>query len=172
MPGTRRLAALLSADAVGYSRLMAADESAAVRMVSECRSRMADRVGQHGGRVVDDPGDNLLAEFPSAVDAVACALEIQRELVAANEQWPEAERMLFRIGVNLGDVRVEDDRIYGDGVNVAARLEGLAEPGGVCISGAVRDQLRGKLDVHFEDLGPQAIKNIPEPVRVYRVSAE
>ena len=169
MPGTRRLAALLSADAAGYSRLMAADEAAAVRMLSESRSRITDRVGQHGGRVVDDPGDNLLAEFPSAVDAVACALEIQRELAAANAQWPEAERMLFRIGVNLGDVLVEGDRIYGDGVNVAARLEGLVEPGGVCISAAVRDQVRGRLDVHLDDLGLQAIKNIPEPVRVYRV---
>ncbi len=171
MPGSRRLAALLSADAVGYSRLMAEDETGTVRLLAECKARITDRVGQHGGRVVDAPGDNVLAEFPSAVDAVACALEIQRELAELNAQQPEPERMLFRIGVNLGDVVVEGDRIYGDGVNVAARLEGLAEPGGVCISSAVRDQVRGKLDVHLDDLGRPSMKNIPEPVRVYRVRA-
>ena len=168
MPGNRRLAALLSADAVGGSRLMAEDEAATVRLLAECRARIADRVGQHGGRVVEASGDSILAEFASAVDAVACSLEIQRELAAMNAQWPEPRRMRFRIGVHLGDVVADGERLYGSGVNVAARLESLAEPGGVCISGSVREQLGGKLDVHLDDLGQQSINNIPEPVRVYR----
>lgn len=169
MPVTRRLAALLSADAVGYSRLMAQDESATVRLLAECRSRIAQKVGQFAGRVVDATGDNLLAELPSAADAVACALEIQRELSVLNAEFRPSDRMPFRIGVNVGDVLVDGERIYGSGVNVAARLEALAEPGSVCISGVVRDQLSGKLDVHLDDLGLQSVKNIPEPVRAFRV---
>ncbi|MBW2445310.1 MAG: adenylate/guanylate cyclase domain-containing protein [Deltaproteobacteria bacterium] len=165
----RRLSAILSADAVGYSRLMAADEIDTVHLIAEARQVMSDKVGQYGGRVVDATGDNVLAEFPSVVDAVQCAVEIQDELERSTAERPEERRMRFRIGVNLGDVVVEDERIYGDGVNVAARLEALAEPGGVCISGTAYDQVEGKLALGFEDAGEQTVKNIPKPVRVYRV---
>jgi adenylate cyclase len=168
-PTQRRLAGILSADAAGYSRLMAGDEAGTVRLLAESRELMRDRVARRGGRVVDAPGDNLLAEFPSVVDAVACAAEIQRELGRRASDLPPERRLLFRIGVNLGDVLVEGDRIYGDGVNVAARLEGLAEPGGICVSGGAFDQVEGKLPLRFESGGEHAVKNIPKPVRVYRV---
>src|SRR5262249_39072913 len=124
------------------------------------------------GRVVDSPGDNLLAEFPSVVEAVQCAVAIQRELHVRNAALPLHRRLEFRIGINLGDVIVEGERLYGDGVNIAARLEGLAEAGGVCISGIVYDQIKTKLVLGYEDLGAQAVKNIAEPVRVYRVQLE
>jgi adenylate cyclase len=166
----RRLAAILSADVVGYSRLMAADEDGTVRRLTDYREEIAMLVRQHRGRVVDSPGDNLLAEFPAALDAVQCAVEIQRSIQARNADLPAERRMEFRIGVHLGDIRVEGDRIYGDGVNIAARLEGLAEAGGICISGAVREQVHHKLDLSYEDLGEQEIKNIPDPVHVYRLS--
>ena len=165
----RKLTAILSADAVGYSRLMAADEAGTVHLLAESRQILSDTIGQYGGRVVDAPGDNVLAEFPSIVDALECALEIQRELSRRNVELPEQERMPFRIGVNLGDVLVEGDRIYGHGLNVAARLEGLADPGGVCISGTAYDQVVNKLSLDYEDLGLRPVKNIPEPVRVYRI---
>ncbi len=165
----RRLTTVLSADAVGFSRLMAADEMGTVRLLAECRQLLGDTIGQYGGRVVDAPGDNVLAEFPSVVDAVQCAVEIQGELARRHAALPEEQRMRFRIGVNLGDVVVDGERIYGDGVNVTARLEGLAEPGGVCISGTAYDQVKNKLAFGYEDLGAQTVKNIPEPVRVYRV---
>jgi adenylate cyclase len=165
----RKLAAILSADGVGYSRLMAQDEVATVQTLTAYREVTATLLQQHRGRVVDSPGDNLLAEFPSALDAVQAALEIQRVIQARNTAVPANRRMEFRIGVNLGDVMVEGERIYGDGVNIAARLEGLAEAGGVCISATVHEQVRRKLDVGYEDLGEQVVKNIPEPVRVYRV---
>jgi adenylate cyclase len=168
----RRLTTILSADAVGFSRLMAADEMGTVRLLGECRQLLGDTIGQYAGRVVDTPGDNLLAEFPSVVDAVQCAVEIQGELARRNAELPEDQRMPFRIGVNLGDVVVDGERIYGDGVNVTARLEGLAEPGGVCISGTAYDQVKNKLAFGYEDLGEQAVKNIPEPVRVYRVQPQ
>ena len=168
----RRLTAILSADAVGYSRLMAADEAGTVRLLTEFRQILSDTIDQYGGRVVDAPGDNLLAEFPSVVDAVQCAVEIQGELARRNAELPEERRMRFRIGVNLGDVVVEGDRIYGDGVNVAARLEGLAEPGGVCVSGPAYDQIKNKLRLGWEALGEQSVKNLPEPIRVYRVRTE
>jgi TolB-like protein/class 3 adenylate cyclase len=165
----RRLAAILSADAVGYSRLMARDEEGTVRELAACRHLISDRVGQRAGRVVDAPGDNLLAEFPSVVHAVRCAVGIQEELKRRNAELPPDQRLLFRIGVNLGDIIVEGDRILGDGVNVAARLEGLAEPGGICISGTAFDQVEGKLALAFEDAGAQTVKNIPRPIRIYRV---
>jgi adenylate cyclase len=168
----RKLAAILSADVVGYSRLMAEDEDGTVRRLTDYREEIAMLVRQHRGRVVDSPGDNLLAEFPAATDAVSCAVEVQGSLKVRNAPLPEDRRMEFRIGVHLGEVRVEDERIYGDGVNIAARLEGLAEPGGICISGMVHSQVRNKLDVGYEDLGEQEIKNIPEPVRVYRIRLE
>ncbi|NIO03265.1 MAG: hypothetical protein GTN74_01255, partial [Proteobacteria bacterium] len=165
----RRLTAILSADVKGYSRLMGDDEVATVETLSTYRELMATFIEKHRGRVVDSPGDNLLAEFPSAVDAVECAVEIQRDLASKNAELPENRRMEFRIGINLGDVIVERDRIYGDGVNIAARIEGLAEGGGICISGTVYDQVENKLSLDYESLGEQTVKNISKPVRAYRI---
>jgi adenylate cyclase len=165
----RRLAAILSADAVGYSKLMAEDEVATLRTLEAYREEMAALVRQHRGRVVDSPGDNLLAEFPSATEAVDCAVELQRVFEARNRARPAERRMAFRMGVHLGEVIAEGERIYGDGVNIAARLERLAEPGGVCISGAVHEQVESRLEVEFQDLGEQSLKNIPKPVRAFRV---
>ena len=163
----RRLAAILSADAVGYSRLMGDDDVATVRTLSICRALISETVISSGGRVVDSPGDNFLAEFASAVDAVKAASEIQIRLGAANADIPEDRRMSFRIGVNLGDVLVEDGRIYGDGVNVAARLEAQAEPGGILISSSIYEQVHGKVPFDFIDRGKLDLKNIPEPVHAY-----
>ena len=168
----RRLAAILSADVVGYSRLMAEDEHATIRTLNAYRDLIASLVGDHHGRVVDATGDNLLAEFPNALDAVQCAVEIQGVLRVRNQSLSEGRRMLFRIGVHLGDITVEGDRLYGDGVNIAARLEGLAESGGICISGEVHSQVRSRLGLDFEDLSELPVKNIPEPVHVYRVRTE
>jgi class 3 adenylate cyclase/protein-S-isoprenylcysteine O-methyltransferase Ste14 len=166
----RRLAALLSADAVGYSRLMAGDEMQTVRTLTEYRGEMARLAGVHHGRVVGAPGDNVLAEFPSALDAMRCAVDIQSALEGRNHALAPERRMLFRIGVHLGDVMSEGDEIYGDGVNIAARLEGRADPGGVCFSGTVHELVRGKLDATIEDLGEETFKNIPYPVRTYRIA--
>ncbi len=168
----RKLSAILSADVKGYSRLMSYDEEATIRTLAAYRSVMADLIEEHRGRVVDTPGDNLLAEFPSVVDAVQSAVEVQKELKIRNAELPGHRRMEFRIGINLGDVIVEGERIYGDGVNIAARLEGLADPGGVCISGTVYEQVENKLDLEFEFTGEQAVKNIARPVRSYRVKME
>ncbi len=168
-PPERRLAALLSADVAGYSRLMAEDETATIRTLSAYREAITGRVRLHHGRVVDAPGDNLLAEFPSALEAVESAVEIQRALERENAALPPERRMHFRIGVHLGDVAVEGERIYGDGVNIAARLEGLAEPGGIAISATVYEQVANKLELACTDLGPQTMRNIPRPVQVYRV---
>jgi adenylate cyclase len=165
----RKLAALLSADVVGYSRLMAQDEVATLKTLNAHRDAMGGLIRQHGGRVVDAVGDNLLAEFPSVVDAVACAVAIQRELGTRNADLPAQRQMPFRIGIHLGDVMVDGERIYGDGVNIAARLETVAEAGGICISGTVHEQVRHKLSQAYEDLGEQSLKNIADPVRVYRV---
>src|SRR5437867_12492242 len=165
----RKLAALLSADVEGYSRLMGEDEAATVQTLTVYRAVIQTLVQQHRGRVVDSPGDNLLAEFASVVDAVQCAVAIQRELGIRNTALPFKRRMNFRVGINLGDVIVEGERIYGDGVNIAARLAGLAEAGGLCIAGTVYDQVKTKLSLDYEELGTQAVKNIAEPVRVYRV---
>jgi adenylate cyclase len=165
----RKLAAILSADVEGYSRLMGDDEAATVRTITEYREIIASTVSGHGGRVVDAPGDNVLAEFSSVVDAVRCAVEVQRELRSRNAALPDARRMRFRIGINLGDVIVEGERLYGDGVNIAARLESLAEGGGICVSGTAYDQIEGKLPFECEFLGEHTVKNIVRPVRVYRV---
>ena len=165
----RKLAAILSADAAGYSRLMSEDEIGTVRTLAACREAAADVIARHGGRVVDMPGDNMLAEFASAVSAVEAASALQAQLGACNAALPESRRLAFRIGVNLGDVVIEDGRLYGDGVNVAARIEALAEPGGICISAKVYDEVQRKLDLAFEDIGERTLKNISAPVRVYRV---
>jgi adenylate cyclase len=166
---TRRLAAILSADVAGYSRLMGEDEEATVRTVTAYQDVIATLIQQHRGRVVDAPGDNLLAEFASVLDAVQCAVAIQRELNARNTALPLLRRMQFRLGLNLGDVIPDGERIYGDGVNIAARLEGLAEAGGICISGTVYDQVATKLPLMYKFLGQQTVKNIARPVRAYRV---
>jgi class 3 adenylate cyclase len=168
----RKLTAILSADAVGYSRLMGDDEEATIRTLTEHRDTITALVNEHKGRVVDSPGDNVLAEFASVVDAVRCAVEMQKQIGERNADLPENRRMLFRIGVNLGDIVDEGDRIYGDGVNIAARLESLAEAGGVCLSGTAFDQVKGKLDVGYKYLGEQNVKNIKEPVRMYKMLLE
>jgi len=165
----RKLAAILSADVEGYSRLMGDDEVATVRAITEYRAVIAAAVAGHAGRVVDAPGDNVLAEFASVVDAVQAAVDIQRDLESRNAALPVARRMRFRIGINLGDVIVEGERLYGDGVNIAARLESLAEGGGICLSGTAYDQIEGKLPLTCEFAGEHTVKNIARPVRVYRV---
>ena len=164
-----RLAAILSADVVGYTRLMAEAETATVETLTAYREQISALVKRYGGRVVDAPGDNLLAEFPSAIDACRCALETQRVLEARNAGLDDSRRMRFRMGVHLGEVRVEADRIYGAGINTAARIEALAEAGGICISAAVYEQIRNQLEVGVEELGSQQLKNVPEPVRVLRL---
>jgi class 3 adenylate cyclase/pimeloyl-ACP methyl ester carboxylesterase len=165
----RKLTAILSADVKGYSRLMSEDEEATVRTLNAYKEVMTNLIQQSRGRVVDAPGDNVLAEFGSVVNAVECAVEIQKELKRRNADLPENRKMEFRIGVNLGDVIEEGQQIFGDGVNIAARLESLAESGGVCISGTAYDQVEGKLGLTYEHLGEQTVKNIIKPVRVYRV---
>jgi adenylate cyclase len=168
----RKLTAILSADVAGYSRLMGEDEEATVRMLTAHREMMGTLIQKHQGRVVDSPGDNLLAEFASVLDAVRCAVEIQEELKARNAEFPDDRKMEFRIGINLGDVIEEGERIYGDGINIAARVEGLAEPGGICISGTVYEHIKDKLALWEEYLGEHTVKNIKHPVRVYRVRME
>ncbi|HEV8717559.1 MAG TPA: adenylate/guanylate cyclase domain-containing protein [Candidatus Binatia bacterium] len=165
----RKLAALLSADVKGYSRLMGADEVATLRTLTAYRKVMDTLIEQHRGRIVGTAGDSVLAEFASVVDAVQCGVVIQTTLKAENANLPPDRRMEFRIGINLGDVMVEGEQIYGDGVNIAARLESLAEPGGICISGTVHEHVKNKLALRYEDLGEQEVKNIVEPVRVFRV---
>ena len=165
----RKLTAILSADAVGYSRLMAEDEAGTVRTLATYREVMVSLIKQHRGRVVDNPGDNVLAEFSSVVDAVQCAVAVQQEIQTRNAELPDDRRMEFRIGINLGDVIDEEDRIYGDGVNIAARLEALADPGGICVSKTAFDQIETKLPLGYEYLGEQSVKNIPKPVGAYRV---
>src|SRR5918999_145545 len=161
----RRLVGIMSADAQGYSRLMGDDEVGTVRTLTSHRTTMRDVITRFRGRVVDSPGDNLLAEFASVADTVECAVAIQRELNARNTALPLQRRMQFRLGVNLGDVIPDGERIYGDGVNIAARLEGLAEAGGICVSGTAYDQVATKLPLTYTFLGRQAVKNIARPVR-------
>ena len=168
----RKLTAILCADVFGYSRLMGEDEEATLRTLSSHRKLIDSLIEQHHGRFVNSAGDSVLAEFASVVNAVQCAVEIQTTLKSENASTPPDRQMKFRIGVNLGDVMVEGEQIYGDGVNVAARLESLAEPGGICISGKVHEEVRSKLTLGYEDLGAQVVKNIAEPVRVFRVLAE
>ena len=153
----RKLTAILSADVEGYSRLMSQDEVGTIRTLTAYREVMTSLIQRHKGRVVDSPGDNLLAEFASVVDAVNCAVEIQRELAERNAELPPSRQMEFRIGINLGDVVEEEGRIYGDGVNIAARLESLAEGGGICISGKVYEEVKNKLDLKYEFLGKQTV---------------
>jgi adenylate cyclase len=168
----RKLAAILSADVEGYSRLMDQNEEQTIRTLTSYRTAISDFVQQYRGRVVDSPGDNILAEFSSVVDAVKSAVKIQSELAERNTELPKEQRMQFRIGVNVGDVIKEEDRIYGDGVNIAARVESLGEAGGICISGRVYDQVENKLALKYEYLGEHQVKNIRRPIRVYNVLIE
>ena len=159
----RKLSAVLSADVKGYSRLMGEDEVATVRTLKDYRDLMSKLIKEYRGRVVDSPGDNVLAEFLSVVDALECSIEIQKILKSKNAALPDNRKMQFRIGVNLGDVIEDEDRVYGDGVNIAARIEGLAEPGGICISGSSFEQVRSKLPLGYQYLGEHTVKNILQP---------
>jgi len=165
----RKLAAIFSADVKGYSRLMGDDEIATVRTLTAYREVMTNLIQAYRGRVVDSPGDNLLAEFASVVDAAQCATEIQKELMVRNAELLPHRQMAFRIGINVGDVLTEDGRLYGDGVNIATRLEGLAEAGGICLSETAYTQIRNKLALGYEYIGEQQVKNIAEPVRAYKI---
>ena len=168
----RKLTTILSADVAGYSRLMGDDEAATVETLNIYKDIMTTLIQRHRGRLIDFTGDNLLAEFASVVDAVQCAVALQKELQARNSELLDNRRMEFRIGINLGDVIQERDRIYGDGVNVAARLEALANPGGICVSKTAFDQIESKLPLGYEYLGDQTVKNIAKPVGAYRVLME
>ena len=165
----RKLSAILSADVVGYSRLMGEDEAATVKTITAYREVVATLIKQHRGRMVDSPGDNVLAEFDSVVDAGQCAVAIQKEIQVRNDEFPKKRRMQFRIGINLGDIIEEGERIYGDGVNIASRLEALADPGGICVSKTAFEQIETKLPLGYEYLGEQTVKNISKPIGVYRV---
>jgi TolB-like protein/Tfp pilus assembly protein PilF len=165
----RRLAAILAADVAGYSRLMGADEAGTAKALREHRAAIDPIVASHGGRIVKTTGDGVLLEFPSIVAAVECGMAVQKVMAGRNAEVPDDRRMLFRMGINLGDVLIEGDDILGDGVNIAARLEGIAEPGGICISASAHDQIRGRVDAKFIDLGEQQLKNIARPVRAYHV---
>ncbi len=168
----RKLAAVFSADVAGYSRLMGEDEAATLTTLEAYKQVMSVLIKQHRGRVVASPGDNVLAEFASVVDAVQCGVAVQKEIQARNAELPENRRMQFRIGINLGDVIEEGDSIYGDGVNIAARLESLADPGGICISKMAFEQIETKLPLGYESLGEQTVKNIAKPVGAYKVLME
>jgi adenylate cyclase len=161
----RRLAAILAADVAGYSRLIEADEEGTLGRLKTLRAAVIDpKIAEHRGRIVKTTGDGLLVEFASVIDALRCAAELQAAMAEGNASIPAGRRIDFRIGINVGDIVVEDDDIFGDGVNVAARLEGLAEPGGTCVSARVQEDAAGKLDLAFEDLGEQVLKNIARPV--------
>ncbi len=173
MASTRRLAAIFAADVAGYSRLMGADEEGThERLKAHFRQLIDPKIAEHRGRIVKNTGDGILVEFASVVDAVRCAAEVQRGMIDRQPEMPDEQRIRFRVGINLGDVIVEEHDIFGDGVNVAARLEALAEPGGICVSRTVRDHIRDKLAYPFEDRGEQSVKNIARPVRVYAVRPE
>src|SRR3989440_4623126 len=166
----RRLSAILAADVAGYSRLMGQDETGTLaRLRTHRRDFIDPKITEHRGRIVKTTGDGLLLEFPSVVEAVACAVAVQRRIAERNASTPEEQRIVFRVGINLGDVIVEEGDIHGNGVNVAARLEGLAEPGEICVSATVRDHIGDRLDLTFDDLGDQNLKNIARPVKAYRV---
>jgi class 3 adenylate cyclase/pimeloyl-ACP methyl ester carboxylesterase len=168
----RRLVAILAADIAGYSRLMGEDDTATVRALKGHQAVILPLIGRYGGRIIDTAGDGILAEFPSVIGAVECAVEIQTVMAVRNEEIPEHRRMLFRIGINLGDVIHDETRIYGDGINIAARLEGIAEPGGICISRQVFDQVNRALKMDFQALGPRSFKNIAQPVDVFAVGSD
>src|SRR3982075_4506458 len=166
----RRLAAILAADVVGSCRLIGIDEEGTLARLKALRKTLFDpKIAQHHGRIVKNTGDGALVEFASVVDAVRCADDVQRGVAEQNTDVPQDKRIEFRIGIHLGDIIIADDDIFGDGVNIAVRLEGIAEPGGVSISDDARRQIRGKVDITFEDLGSQSLKNIAEPMRVWRV---
>jgi adenylate cyclase len=165
----RKLTTVLCADAAGYSRLMDEDEEATLALLTEHRETFTGFIARHRGTLVNTAGDSVLADFPSVVEAVQCALEVQRELGARNSQLPENKRLDFRIGINLGDVMVKNGDLFGEGVNIASRLEQIATPGGICVSGPVYEQVHNKLSVGFEFLGPRSVKNIAEQVPVYRL---
>ena len=166
---TRKLRAILSADVKGYSLLMADDEVHTIETLKKYRQIMSSLIDQHSGRVVDNPGDNILSEFSSAVDAVNCAVQIQNRLKKENAKFVEGRRLQFRIGVNIGDVVQDGGRIYGEGVNIAARIESLADPGGVYISRNIYNHIKKKVDFQYEYIGEHTVKNISDPVRVYKV---
>ena len=168
----RKLAAILSADVQGFSRLMGEDEEATLRTLQICREVTDSLIHQYRGRIVGTAGDSVLAEFASVVDAVQSAVAVQYALKVRNAELPAHRRMEFRIGINLGDVMVDGEQIYGDGVNIAARVQTLAEAGGICISGTVHEHIKNKLTLNYEDLGEQVVKNIAEPVRVWKVVSE
>jgi len=171
MTATRRLAAILAADVAGYSRMMGVDEEGTLRALKAIRAELIDpTIAAHGGRLVKTTGDGLLVEFSSVVDALSCATEVQAGMAERNAAVLPDKRIEFRIGLHQGDIVVEDGDIFGDGVNVAARLEAQAEPGGICVSARVQEDTAGKLDLAFEDLGEQALKNIARPVRAYRIA--
>ena len=173
MASTRRLAAIVAADVAGYSRLMGVDEEGTLERLKAHRRQLIDpKITEHRGRIVKTTGDGILAEFASVVDAVRCAAEVQRGMIDREPEVADEWRIRLRIGINLGDVIANGDDIFGDGVNVVARLETLAEPGWVCVSGTVRDHIRDKLPYPFEDLGEQSFKNIARPVRVYALRTE
>jgi adenylate cyclase len=166
----RRLAAILAADIVGYSRLMGRDEEGTLRLLHTLQEEIiGPRIAEHHGRIFKLMGDGILAEFPSVVEAVRCAIEMQAAIAERSQRIPEDQRILYRIGINLGDIVVAGEDIFGDGVNVAARLEGLADPGGICVRRAVRNEVRDRLNVAFEDMGEIEVKNIARPVRAFRV---
>jgi adenylate cyclase len=166
----RRLAAILAADVVGYSRMMGTNEEGTLARLNAHRREFLDpKIAEHRGRVVKRTGDGVLVEFASVIDATLCAIEIQHGMTERNAAEPQDKRIELRIGINVGDIIIDDDDIFGDGVNIAARLEGIADPGGICLSRGAHDQVKGKLDVIFEDGGEQQLKNIAEPVRVYRM---
>src|SRR5258706_11192680 len=165
----RRLSAILAADVVGYSRLTGLDEVGTIRILREHRAVTDALVAKHGGRIVKTTGDGVLLEFPSVVDAVECAVAVQAVMAERNDGVPEDRQMLLRMGINLGDILIEGDDILGDGVNVAARLEGIADPGGICISSSAYEQVHSKVTVDFADLGDQNLKNIARPVKAYAV---
>jgi class 3 adenylate cyclase len=170
MSQTRRLVAILAADVVGYSRLIGDDEEGTLNRLRSIRADVIDpKISEHRGRIVKTTGDELLVEFTSVVDALRCASEWQRSMANSNTGEPGDVRIEFRIGVHQGDIVVEENDIFGDGVNIAARLEGLAEPGGICVSARVQEDVTGRLDLTFDDIGEQILKNIARPVRVYRV---
>jgi adenylate cyclase len=171
MTATRRLAAILAADVAGYSRLIGVDEGGTLQALKAIRAELIDpTIAAHNGRLGKTTGDGLLVEFGSVVDALRCATEVQAGMVERNTAVPADKRIEFRIGINMGDIVVEDGDIFGDGVNIAARLEGLAEPGGICVSARVQEDASGKLDLAFEDMGEQHLKNIARPVRAYRIA--
>src|SRR6266481_8739186 len=167
----RRLAAILAADVAGYSRLMGADEEGTLAALKAIRHELGDpKIAEHRGRIVKTTGDGLLVEFASVVDAVRCTVDVQREMAARNADVPADKRIEFRFGIHQGDIIIDEGDIFGDGVNLAARLEGLAEPGGICVSRVVRDEVRDKLDFAFDDMGEKSLKNIARPMRVFAVN--